>query len=198
MTPEQRTELKVLLGAEAWKEARGLLEKCKPTEPDVEWLAALAEVETGAGNLAAAATLYEQVLELAPDRGAALYNSSLVLSDLGRHEDAMTSLEALIEIEGETAAVLNDLAFEYMECGHNVPGYLAACRAEHLAAGEDDRCMARLNAATALANMGRRTESRARLDVMLRDCTGACGEREAAQELRQGLDPRHPRRSVSG
>jgi predicted Zn-dependent protease len=198
MTPEQRTEVKVLVGAEAWNEARGLLEKCKTDEPDTDWLAAMAEVEAGAGEMEKAAALYEQVLERAPDHVGALYNSSVVFSDLGRHDDAMTSLEALIEVEGESASVLNDLSFEYMESGHNVAGLLAAARAEQLAGGEADRCLARLNAATALANMGRRTESRTRLDAMLHECTGACGEREAAQELRHSLDPRHPRRSVGG
>jgi hypothetical protein len=45
--------------------------------------------------------------------------------------------------------------------------------------------------------MGRRTEARERIDVMLRDCTDACGEREVAIELRQNLDPRRSRRSSS-
>src|SRR5690348_320245 len=191
MTPEQRTELKVLVNAEAWSEARGLLEKCKPAETDLEWAAAMAEVEAGLGNLEAAATMYERILDADPDHVGALYNASVVFSDLGRHEDAMMSLETLVEVEGESPSVLNDLAFEYMECGHNVPGLLAATRAEQLATAEGDRCLARLNAATALANMGRRGDSRTRIEAMLRDCTGACGERESAEELRQSLEPGH-------
>ncbi len=195
MTPEIRERLQSLIKAEKWPEARAALVTIDAPMDDVDWLALRAEVESGEGKLEAALDLYERILETKPEHRSALYNSSVVLSDLGRHEDAMTALEALIEVEGESAAVLNDLAFEYMEAGHDVPGYLSALRAETLATEEIGRCSARLNAATALSNMGRRTEARERIDAMLKDCTDACGEREAAIDLRHNLDPRRSRRS---
>ncbi len=198
MNPQDRDRIQALIKAEKWPEARALLVTLDGAPDDVEWLAVRAEIEAGEGKLAAALELYERILEIKPDHRGALYNSSVVQSDLGRHEDAMTALEALIEVEGESAPVLNDLAFEYMEAGHDVPGYLAAMRAETLATGEPDRCPARLNAATALSNMGRRGEARERLDIMLKDCTDACGERESAIELRHNLDPRRSRRTSSG
>jgi predicted Zn-dependent protease len=198
MNPDDLARLQSLIKTEKWPEARALLVTIDGAPDDVEWLSLRAEVEAGEGKLEAALELYERILEIKPEHRGALYNSSVVLSDLDRHDDAMTALEGLIEVEGETAAVLNDLAFEYMEAGHNVPGYLSAMRADALASGEMDRCTARLNAATALSNMGRRTEARERIDAMLRDCTDACGEREAAIELRQNLDPRRSRRSSSG
>jgi tetratricopeptide (TPR) repeat protein len=198
MDPQHRTQLRALIDAEKWAEARALLDSIKPPTEEFEWLAVRAEVEAGMGQLEQAATLYERALQLRPESPSALYNSSLVLSDLGRHEDAMAALEAVIEIEGESAAVCNDLSYEYLEAGHHVPAWLAAARAEQLANDEPQRCLARLNGATALANMGRRADARARLDVMLQECTNACGERESALELRQSLDRRHRRRSLAG
>jgi tetratricopeptide (TPR) repeat protein len=139
--------------------------------------------------------LYERILEQHPEHRGALYNASLVFSDLGRHDDAMEALELLVELEGESPGVLNDLSYEYMESGHNVPARLAASRAEQTAADEAQRCLARLNGATALANMSRHAEARALLDELLRQCTGACGERESALELRQSLEPAGAARS---
>ena len=198
MSPQDRAQLQSLIKAEKWPEARAAMSGIDAAPDDLEWLSLRAEVESGEGKLEAALELYERILEVKPEHRGALYNSSVVQSDLGRHEEAMTSLEALIEVEGETPAVLNDLAFEYMEAGHDVPGYLSALRAETLSTAEPDRCAARLNAATALSNMGRRSEARERIDVMLKDCTDACGEREAAIELRHNLDPRRSRRTSSG
>jgi tetratricopeptide (TPR) repeat protein len=198
MDPQDRTKIRSLVEAERWTEALALLEQLEGRTDDAEWLALRAEVEAGLGHLEQAAALYEQALEIRPDSTSILYNSSIVLSDLQRHDDAMTALEAVIEIEGESALVCNDLSFEYLEAGHNVPAYFAALRAEQLASDEAHRCGARLNAATALANMGRRTEARARIDQMLRECTDACGERTAVLELRQSLDHRHRRRSLTG
>ncbi len=198
MNPHDRATIKPLIKAEKWTEARAAMANVVAAPDDIEWLALRAEVEAGEGKLEAALELYERVLEVEPDHRGALYNSSVVLSDLGRHEEAMTALEGLVEVEGESASVLNDLSFEYMEAGHDVPGYLAALRAETLATDELTRCPARLNAATALANMGRRGESRARIDLMLKECTDACGEREAGIALRHGLDPRRSRRSSNG
>lgn len=198
MNPHDRAHVQSLIASNAWADARNFLAQIEGPD-DIEWLSLRAEVESGEGNLEAAAKTYSHILEMWPEDPAALYNASVVFSDLGRHEDAMLALEALIEVEGESATVLNDLSYEYIEAGHNVPGSLAASRAEALATDELQRCRARLNAATAFANMGRRADARMRLDAMLKDCTNACGEREAALELRQSIDPRHQRRStVSG
>lgn len=196
MNAQDRARVRSLIDAGAWTDARKVLQDLELPH-DVEWLALSAEVEAGVGNLHRAAELWDKVLELRPDNPAALYNASIVLSDLDRHDEAITALEALIEIEGESASVLNDLSYEYLEAEHYVPAYLAAVRADQLASDETQRCLARLNAATALANMGRRSEALARIDSMLRECTGACGEQQAAQELKQSLDPRHPRRSTT-
>jgi predicted Zn-dependent protease len=191
MEPQDRVQAQSLIRAQAWSEARAFLSNLSAQADDIDWLALRAEVEASEGNLEAAATLYEQILDLRPQHRGALYNLSLTLSDLERHEDAMEILERLIETEGESAEVLNDLAFEYMEAGHHVPARLAAARAEQLASDEGQRCLARLNAATALANMGRFAEARTQLDRMLGECTGICGERTTATELRHHLSQNH-------
>src|SRR5262245_35065216 len=99
MNPHDRVHLQSLIAAHSWAEARAFLAQIeRPDDP--LWLSYRAEVESGEGNLEAAAETYARVLEFAPEDAAALYNASIVFSDLGRHEDAMVALEGLIEIEG--------------------------------------------------------------------------------------------------
>ncbi|MEI8256637.1 MAG: tetratricopeptide repeat protein, partial [Deltaproteobacteria bacterium] len=94
-----RARIRPLIKAEKWTEARAAMANIVAAPEDIEWLAMRAEVEAGEGKLEAALELYERVLEVEPDHRGALYNSSVVLSDLGRHEDAMTALEGLVEVE---------------------------------------------------------------------------------------------------
>lgn len=197
MTPEDRARARSLLANEDWSAARAWLEKNAPSGDDADWFAFRAEVEAGAGELDDALAFYQRALGANPSHRAALYNASLVLSDLGRHDDAMESLERLVEIEGETAEVLNDLSYEYTHAGHGVPALLAATRAEQLATDPEMRWTARYNAAAALAEMGRRDEALARLDAMLAEWSEECGDRGDVVALREELTrPRRQSRSA--
>src|SRR5690606_15542503 len=94
---------------EKYSEARAYLDRIGHSGEDVEWLALAADVESGRGDLDAAARLYDEILKLRPSHRAALYNYSVILSDMDRHDEAMVQLETLVEVEGESAEVLNDL-----------------------------------------------------------------------------------------
>lgn len=192
MTPDDRAKARGLLAAEDWSAARAWLENHAPSTDDADWFAFRAEVEAGAGELDDALAFYQRALEANHTHRAALYNASLVLSDLGRHDEAMEHLERLIEVEGETAETLNDLSYEYTHAGHGVPALLAATRAEQLATDPEMRWTARYNAAASLAEMGRRDEALARLDAMLADWSDECGDRGDVVSLREELT--RPRR----
>ena len=186
MEARVRSEIQALVHDENWARARMKL-AASVAPDDVEYLALLAEVESGEGSTDRAVEHYRKILELKPGNRAALYNLALALSDLEQHDHAVESLETLVELEGESASLLNDLAGEYHSAGHYVPALLAGARAESLATNEDERCTARLHAAHALADMGRGNEAATRLHAMLAACTDACELRDDATALRDEL-----------
>lgn len=193
MSDDLADAIRVAIDEEDWGGARELLQRYAERVDRLTWLGLAAEVESEAGDLDRAAALYKELIERRPDHAAGLYNASVVFSDQGKHHDAMVVLEALVEVEGESDTVLNDLSYEYLEAGFAVPALLAARRALELSEDAETKNLARLNAAAALATMRRRSEALELLDALLSESDEQFSERAAAQELRASLDPRRPR-----
>ncbi len=186
MDDDCKRQVQALIKAGAWSEAHRLLGALDDRN-DVDWLMASATVDSELGQPAYALAALKKVLVTRPRDTVALREASLVASECDEHDDAAKFLEELLCIEDENATILNDLAFEYNEIGRHVAAHLAASRAELLAGDEEQRCTARINDAASLANMGRTPDALQRVAELLSQCTGACGQREAAEELQENL-----------
>ena len=121
MEGERRARVRELAQDEKWDEAKVLLEQSPADQRDVEWVALAAEIDAGLGATERALQLYQRVLDERPRHPAALYNRALVLADAGQYEEAVSDLEDLVEVEGESEDTLALLAECYLGAEFLVP-----------------------------------------------------------------------------
>jgi tetratricopeptide (TPR) repeat protein len=188
MEGERRAKVRELAQSESWEMAKLVLEQSPVEQRDVEWVAVAAEIEAGLGFTERAIELYQRVLDERPRHPAALYNRALVFADAERFEDAVSDLEDLVEVEGETEDALALLAECYLGAEFLVPAWLCAKRWETIAEDAEGRWSARLLEARALDEMGRTQEARAVLDAALAASSEPCAERDEAVALRASFD----------
>lgn len=188
MEGERRARVRELARDEKWDEAKELLDKSPEDQRDVEWVALAAEIEAGLGEIDRALQLYQRVLDERPRHPAALYNRALVLADAERYEDAVSDIEDLVEVEGETEDALALLAECYLGAEFLVPAWLCAKRWESIAEDAAGRWSARALEARALDEMGRREDARATVDEALAASSEPCAERDELVELRRSLE----------
>ncbi|MFO0557128.1 MAG: hypothetical protein U0269_03860 [Polyangiales bacterium] len=188
MEGERRARVRELAQDEKWDEAKVLLEQSPADQRDVEWVALAAEIEAGLGATERALQLYQRVLDERPRHPAALYNRALVLADAEQYEEAVSDLEDLVEVEGESEDTLALLAECYLGAEFLVPAWLCAKRWESIADDASGRWSARALEARALDAMGRREDARAAADEALAASSEPCAERDELVSLRAELE----------
>jgi tetratricopeptide (TPR) repeat protein len=187
MEGERRTRVRALAAEERWIEAKELLESSAEADRDIEGIALAAEIEAGLGEHDRALELYTRVLDERPRHPAALYNRALVLIETRGFEAAVSDLEELVEVEGEHEDTLSVLAEAYLGAQFLVPAWLCARRWESIAEDGGDRWSARILAARALAEMGRREEASTLLDEAIQLSSEPGEERSEAIAYRDEL-----------
>lgn len=187
MEGDRRAKVRELAQEESWEAAKSLLEQTPNDQRDVEWTALAAEIEAGLGETDRAIELYQRVLETRPRHPAALYNRALVFVDAERYEDAVSDLEDLVEVEGETVDTLALLAEAYLGAEFLVPAWLCARRWAEIAEDEAGEWSAITLEARALAEMGRISAAQTVIDEALADLSEPSPERDEALAFRASL-----------